>query len=1105
MPPVTIVIPVHNDAATLLACVRAVFKHTDHPDWKLLVVDDGSTDGGPAALRAAFPDVAILAQKRAGVARALNAGFNHPLATGRDVVRLHADVVVETPGWLGLLAETATSRPGIGAVGPRLVYPDGRIQSEGRHFVSGLGLHPRHCNLRAYLADGPAGPVAEVDAVAGALAYYRRDALAAVGGLDERYGPVWMEDDDFCIAARHRGFKVLVHPGVRAVHYTRCAGPVFQAKVIGSDKALSQVTRNLKETAGLVQAARWQAKWGWDPHYPDTNEIRRLHGATEVTWKIGEALRYTPKEACPPVDCCLVTWNSLKLLKRTLETLALTEYPADRLRVYVADNGSTDATPAYLAGLQADYPFRLHIITLPLNTGVAAGINAAILAGSAELVARLDDDISLQPDWLKVFVEDLRNRPFAGCVATKTINDNTARTLQWACPHSYPNGYNYRDETNRGQADYLARVAAIHGCCILYRRDTIKRCGVFDIRYSPTQYDDIDHNFALVQAGYEVLYDGRTHVVHKISTGLDRSFAGMASAAANGAKMYGKWGHDIFERLDSAIVLSREGRYLPDDGDTSAWLATGPQPAEFPRSVPALSPGHLKILDDIYLALCPPDGADGALRPLAKAFLKRGRQLISKGFFMDALDVFLTASNFMPSCPEVFAALSGSYHRLGYTDQAHAAARRGLHLDPENAELAELSLRPSATPPVAEPAHADEPVIETGPRPLRVLMVNAFQPRLPDDDVGLMQALAAALRGQGVHVEESCTARPDPTGFDLVHVWNTGFPYQTLSQLNAIRVASPKIPICLTPLYEDKRESAWGASALGVIFGGLIPPAEMDVHLRTLARGFAPVSGEARPTPRNVHLYFGSHEACQQKLVQRVDHLLPASAAELADLQRELSVQRPHTLLPLPVAAERLRDATPEWFHEHYPQRDFVLTVGGLDPQKNQLMLMQALRGTNLPLVVVGHHRNSDYTEFCLRHASPDVLFIEHLEPDQLASVFKAARVYAAPSWQECRFSPTLEAAVAGCSLVVSQRPAEKEYFGAAAHLCNPADTVSIRNAVISAHRSHALTSDRRQALSVRIAQLCDAGEVAGKLLEVYRHLAPAAASRIRECPLPAA
>ncbi len=1096
MQPVAIVIPAFNDAATLPACVRSVLTLTEHPDWNLIIVDAGSTDETPAILAAlaAGPNAGRITILRlpnsTGAAHALNTALAHPAAAGRDIVRLHADVVIETPGWLASLTAPLATHPKAGVVGARLVYPDGRIQSEGRSIVTGLGFHPRHCNLRAFAADGGAGPVTEVDSVAGAVAYYRRETLQAIGGFDENYGPAWMDDDDACIAARHRGYKVFVQPAVRAIHYTRCAGPVFQAKVPGTEAPLAQLTHTLKESAAQVQSAYWEAKWGWNPFHPDTNEIRRLHGHTEICWRIGEALRYRATEEHPHVDCALVTWNSLAFLRRTLETLALTDYPADRLHVYVADNGSTDGTPAYLASLAGNYPFDLHVVTLPLNTGVAAGVNAAIMAGKSELVARLDDDIALESNWLRAFVEDLKRRPFAGCVATKTINDTPLRTLQWACPHSYPNGYNYRDETNEGQADYLARVAAIHGCCILYRRDTFKRCGFFDIRFSPTQYDDIDHNLALVHAGYEILYDGRIFVTHKISTGLDRSYAGMASASANGHKMYGKWGKDVFEIIDTAIVLSREGRYLPDDGDTSAWLAAGPSPSAFPRRAPALSPKHLRILADIYQQLALTRGVNDSLLECAHTYLKRGRQLVAKGFHMDALDVFLTTVNFFPSLPEAFVDLAETYHRLGYTEQGRSAARRGLHLAPGTTSLTELSTRAATSPAVVAPEAATAELVVTSSDALRVLMVNTFQPRLPNDDLATMEALAGALRVEGVHVDISRIARPNPAGYHLVHVWNTAFPYQTLSQINAVRVAAPRIPVLLSPLYADGREATWAAKAIGELFSPDVKPDQTEKMLAALARDVTPVSGEARPTPRNIHLYLQTNETCQQRLVERVDHLLPSSNAELQNLQRELSVKKPSTPLPHAVDAELIQGATANWFVENYGVRDFVLSVGGLDVRKNQLLLIQAMQGTGLPLVLVGHHRDSDYTELCLRHAPRGTVFIEHLEPAQLASAYKAARVYAAPSWLECRFAATVEAAIAGCSLAISRRPGEQEYFGATANLCNPGDIASIRNAVVTAHKSHPLTEARRAALSNQLAKTCDLRAVARQLAVTYRQLA---------------
>src|SRR5262249_21151127 len=128
-----------------------------------------------------------------------------------------------------------------------------------------------------------------------------------------------------------------------------------------------------------------------------------------------------------------------------------------------------------------------------------------------------------------------------------------------------------------------ARAIHVRGCCNLYRRDVFARCGLFDLRYSPSQFDDPDHHLAVAAAGFEILYDGRVGVVHKLNNRLDRSYAALSNQQGNAAKMYGKWGPDVFEVLERSLDLSREGRYLPDDGDTAAAFANTAQPDCFPR------------------------------------------------------------------------------------------------------------------------------------------------------------------------------------------------------------------------------------------------------------------------------------------------------------------------------------------------------------------------------------------------------------------------------------------------------------------------------------------------------------------------------------------
>ena len=1066
MPAVAVIIPVYNDVATLAACVRSVFEHTHCPGWQLIVVDDGSTDGSMQALRE-FKDLRVIRKARGGVASALNAGF--AAAKGMDVVRLHADVVIETHDWLERFVEAAYQQPNAAVVGSRLIYPDGRIQSEGRAIITGLGFHPQHKNLRAFQAETAAGKLQEVDAVAGALAYYRRDALDRIGGLDENYGPAWLEDDDYCVAARRLGYKVYVQPAVRAVHYARAHAPTFQIVEPGTEGLLASALSQYKSAAERMQAEYWEKKWGWHPFYPDLNEIRRLYGHTELCWRIGETLRYRPGSEFPSVDCCLVTWNTLPFLRRCLESLASTEYPADRIQVYIADNASTDGTSDYLGELAATYPFRLHPIRLPVNTGCPAGLDAAIVAGSGQLVARLDDDIILPPDWLKIMVKDLAQRPFSGCVAAKTINDDDRHAVQWGCPHCYPVGFNHPDEPDSGHVDYLARVSNIHGCCILYRRDSFQRCGPIDIRYSPSQHDDLDHNIALIHGGYEVLYDGRVAVVHKLNNGLDRSATALANGRANATKFLGKWGKDVLEVIDTAILLSREGRYLPDDGDTSACFDRAPAAEDFPKTDATPQPGHRGLIWKIYDELIAPAAPASELHRLNDDYLDMGRTRLSAGIAREALDILLSAVNFAPLRAENYSALATAFRQLGLCSLATAAARRGLHLRPDDATLIALA----ATTPADIAAREKAAIAErrarvraacAAPDTLRVLLLNTFQPRDVDEDIQQMEMLSRHLVQQGIAVDICQEPRPDPRGYDIVHAWNVNpaFAHQILSQLKAIRVTAPDLPIVLTPFYTDFREVSWSrAQHTPVFFNKNLTAQQIDPSLQQALRTRPDL--RTKPSPSPIPRPFDQVPA---KLLALADHILPSSQREWQMLADHLAADRPHTLIPACADLEQITAATPDWFVQHHGLRDFILSVGPLDPDHNQLMLLHALRATNLQVVVVGPRHDVPYARLCETHAPRGCRFIEHLTDEQLASAYRAAKVTVLPGWIDSPAPRWPEAALADCTLAISSRLSANESLGAHAYTFDPANPAAIRNAVLQAHGNHKGDAAKRARLA---------------------------------------
>lgn len=1095
LPPVTIVIPVFRHAATVGACVRAVLAHTDYPDWQVIVV----CDGADLELIASLPkarQLRVIRQPNGGVARALNAGF--AAAAGRDVVRLHADVVIETPGWLGLLAEAAYAQPRTAAVGVRLIYPDGRIQSEGRTIVGTFGFHLRHCDRKAFQSEGVAGQRAEVDSLAGGLAYYCRAALDEIGGLDEGYGPAWFEDDDFCFAARRLNYRVWVEPAVRAVHYTRSAPPTFALSKGTAEKVLAPLVRGFKQTAFRLQAERWQSKWGWHPFYPDLNEIRRLYGATEVCWQIGERLRFKPSCAQPAVDCCIVTWNSLAFLKRTLESLATVDYPADKIQVFVSNNGSSDGTAEYLAGLAGTYPFPVTAINLPFNTGVAAGLNFAIQAGQSELVARLDDDIVLPRDWIALMLQDLKQRPFAGNVGLKTVGDDDRRAIQWAAEAKHPKVFTHEDEANFGQADVLTRVPHVAGCCNLYRRDVIRRCGLVDIRYSPTQWDDIDHCIMLGAAGYEVLCEGRSYVLHKRTSGLDRSAAGMASAAANSAKVAGKWGEDVFNLVDTALVLSREGRSLPPDGDTSEWMNRGPAPEEFPRHNAQLDPEPDQFIRRLYEAQTGSVPPGSELYQVADLYLSAGRVLSAEGDLRGAADSVLMVVNFAPTRIEAYRALAASYRSLGQAALARTAARRGLHLAPADAELLEAAaisneeVRATELEAIAQLQPTARPLTPDAgwsvSAPLRVLLVKPFAPKPGQDDSVVIEEYRRQLSRSGVYADVRGIPQPDPRGFDVVHLWGSSFPHQTIAQLKAVRNLAPRIPVCLTPQVSDTAGVKWNGQVLASIFSRA-SRAQWEAGMNDFASGKMLFSGEPRPERNRFALLATETGYLLRHLIQEVDHLLPFTAAEAAEVEKFYGVSKPWTEFPSGGAQEECAGATADAFVQQFKLRDFVLLRGPIEPSRNQAMTLFALQAANLPVVVIGAPTDASYLVACRKLAPRGTLFLDPLPGPLMASALKAARVLVEPLWSAPSCGGAVAAAFAGCSLALSDRLTERASFAGGAQFFDPDRHLAIRAAVQTSWSAHAARKPEREAFAARLALRHDWSAVIPTAVAAYESL----------------
>jgi GT2 family glycosyltransferase len=212
---VSIIIPVSNHASLTFGCLEALRSQMVR-DIEIIVVDNASADETKALIPRMRGVISLINQTNLSFAESCNQGA--AIASGQFLLFLNNDAFV-LPGALENMTTAMVANPNVGAVGGKLLRPDGLIQEVGA-FVLPDGTTVGRCRGTSP-ESAHAAQLVRVDFCSAAFLMVRKDAFDQVGGFDVRFSPAYYEDVDLCIRLTRAGFPCIVEPKAEAIHIER--------------------------------------------------------------------------------------------------------------------------------------------------------------------------------------------------------------------------------------------------------------------------------------------------------------------------------------------------------------------------------------------------------------------------------------------------------------------------------------------------------------------------------------------------------------------------------------------------------------------------------------------------------------------------------------------------------------------------------------------------------------------------------------------------------------------------------------------------------------------------------------------------------------------
>ena len=220
-PKVSIIIPTHNQELLLQKCVESLLGNTDYKNYQIILVDNNTTETGAKAILKHYREQGLTVlsyESEFNYSRINNFAVQH--AESELILFLNNDMEIFQRDWLEVMVRQI-SQPGVGAVGAKLLYPNGKLQHGG--VILGIGGVAGHA-FKNYPSEtegyfSRSRLVQDLSAVTAACLLVRKSSFMKINGFEGDYLKVAFNDVDLCIRLKAEGERIIWTPFACLIHH----------------------------------------------------------------------------------------------------------------------------------------------------------------------------------------------------------------------------------------------------------------------------------------------------------------------------------------------------------------------------------------------------------------------------------------------------------------------------------------------------------------------------------------------------------------------------------------------------------------------------------------------------------------------------------------------------------------------------------------------------------------------------------------------------------------------------------------------------------------------------------------------------------------------